>query len=96
MFNKRTPLAQTQSEFEQQAVDFLQDNGIDVAPGTLALFAAAIQHGDQAEDTFEPKKVAKAIRKAIATRLAFYLIHPEKKPKEEPVAAGDTANELKD
>ena len=94
--SKKVLLAQTQLALEQQAVDFLLDNNIEVTPDTLALFGAAIQQGDQAEDSFNPEQVAKAIRKARASRFAFYLIHPDRKPKDEPVATGEHANEIED
>lgn len=96
LFRKRVPLAQTLTGLEQQAAEFLLDNNIPISPDTIALFGAAIQQGDQGLDTFEPKKVARAIRKAVATRHAFYLIHPDKKPKPEEPAAGEHANELKE
>lgn len=93
---RKTKLAQNQSDFDAQAKAFLTASNIEVTPDTLALFAAAIQQSDQGEDSFEPKSTAKRIRKAIATRLAYYLIHPDKRPKEGVVAAGEYANETKD
>lgn len=97
MFRKtQVKLAQTQPEFDAQATAFLEENDIEVSADTLALFGAAIQHSDQSVDTFVPSEVAAKIRKAIASRLAFYLIHPDKRPKpaEETLAAGEHANEL--
>ena len=96
---RRIKLAQNQNDFDAQARSFLESSGIEVTEFTLSLFAASVQHGPQDEDDFEPKATAKRIRKAIASQLAYYLIHPEKRPAvktAEPIAAGDHADETKD
>lgn len=93
---KRIKLAQSMPEFEEQALNFLQDNGFPVDPDHLAMYGAFVSHSDQMEDSIDPVELAKAIRKSRANQLAFYLIHPDKKPKEETkaaVAANEHADE---
>jgi hypothetical protein len=96
---KRLPLPQTQSDMDQLAVDFLQDNGFEVTPDMLAMFGSFISHSDQMEDTYNPILLRKMIRKQIANGLAFYLVKPERRPeakKVEEAAAPVTTSELAD
>src|ERR1700687_1093365 len=76
-------LAQTQEEFDAQADAFLAENGFPLDADHRALFGSFIQHSDDSEDSFDPTLMRKRIRKAIATRLAFYLIKPDQRPKPE-------------
>lgn len=83
MFKKRVKLAQSMGDFEAQAVDFLQDNGFPITPEFLKLYGTLIQHSSENDDTFSPSELAKKIRKLRANEFAFYLVHPERKPKDD-------------
>jgi hypothetical protein len=84
---KTITLAQTQEAFDAQVDEFLVSEGFEVNQENRAMFAAAIQHSDSNEDSFNPKAIGKMMRKAVATRLAFYVIHPSKRP--QPVAPSE-------
>lgn len=89
MFRAKTiTLAQTQEAFDAQVDAFLVSEGFELTQENRAMFAAAIQHSDSNEDSFDPKAIGKMMRKAVATRLAFYVIHPKHRPTE--VAPSDT------
>lgn len=84
---KRIALPQTQVDMDQLAVDFLQENNFPITPDMLALFGSFVAHSDSTEDTFDPKQVAKMIRKQIANGLVFYLVHPQKRPEAQSTSA---------
>lgn len=82
MLKKRVKLAQSYEEMRDQAISLFEKHGMMSSEQNLALFGAYIQHsvpGNQ--DWYDPTDAIASIRKAHATRAAFYLIHPEKLPK---------------
>lgn len=92
MFNrksKRVSLPQTQAEFDALAVSFLDEQGFPVNESYQAFFAAHVQSLPNDEDTFDPEKMAKAMRRARVNELAFFLIHPHKRPKIEDTSKAD-------
>ena len=93
---KRQPLPQTQADMDQLAVDFLQEQGFPVTNDMMALFGSFLAHSDPEEDTFDPKQVAKRMRKQIASSLTFYLVHPERRPKVEDPKDSVLTSELPD
>lgn len=86
MFQLRTKLANSQEGFEAQVESFLKKYKFPLTDEYRKLFAASIQLSDQSEDSFDGKAIAKAIRKAKVSEYAFYVIHPEKRPKPEEAA----------
>lgn len=74
----------SQEEFDAQAVTFLETNGFPLTEEYKGLFAMFIQHSADDDDTFDPDRIARCIRKAKAKEYAYYLIHPEKRAKPEP------------
>lgn len=81
--NKQIKLAQTLEGLHLQAEQFLEDAGFGVTDNNKKLFAAFIQHYPQDQDTIDPDLVARMMRKAKANELAFYMMHPDKAPKED-------------
>lgn len=81
--SKRPKLAQTQEAFDAQCDKFLTDNGIVPTEELRALYGTFIQHSSETDDRLDEKVMLRRLRKAQAMRLAFYLIHPSKRPKEE-------------
>ena|SRR5271165_6561735 len=75
------PLAQTQPEFEDQAVNFLLANGFEVTPDTLRQVGEYISHLPGDQDTFDPQDMAVHIRRRTAQKFAYYMVNPEKDPK---------------
>lgn len=93
---KRIKFAQDQASFDAQAREFLETNGFPVDGAHEKLFGAFVQHSDEREDSFDPVSLAKAMRKQKANELAFYLMYPEKRPKEEVVATSEANSNLQD
>lgn len=81
--NKPIKLAQTLEGLHIQAEDFLESNGFPVTDANKKLFAAFIQHCPQDQDSVDPGLVARMMRKAKANELAFYIMHPDKAPKDD-------------
>lgn len=81
LLRRKVKLAQTQETFDEQVDMFLAREGFELTQDNRAMFASAIQHSDSADDTFDPKYIACQMRKAVAQRLAFYVIYPSKRPK---------------
>lgn len=86
LFPRKLKLAQTQQAFDTQADEFLLANGFKADDSYRALYASMVQHLPEDADEFTPSFVAKRMRKQIASELAFYLIHPERRPKPEVLA----------
>lgn len=80
MLFRRVKLPQTQEAFDKLTDDVLLSQGFDLTPEYRKLFAAFIQHAPEHDDTFDPKIIAKKIRKQKANELAFYVMYPEKRP----------------
>lgn len=80
---RRRKLAQTQDEFDAQADAFLAENGFPVDDTYRKVYGSIIQMSPSWEDTFDPKQVAKMIRNRVAKELAFYLMQPGRREKEE-------------
>lgn len=81
--NKTIKLAQTLSGLHLQAEQFLEEAGFDVTDDNKKLFAAFVQHCPPDQDSIDPDLVARMMRKAKANELAFYIMHPDKAPKED-------------
>lgn len=78
---KLIPLAQTQLEFENQATDFLLENGFEVTVDTLRQVGEYISHLPGDRDTFNPRDMAIHIRRRTAQKWAYFLVNPEKDPR---------------
>lgn len=94
---KLVRIAQTLNELHLQAEEFLENEGFPITDDNKKLFAAFIQHYPQDQDTFDPHLLARMMRKAKANELAFYIMHPDKAPKEDvdgPEAISKTATEV--
>lgn len=85
--SKRLPLEQTQAGIDKQCDDFLAKYGFPLDDEFRAMFGQLIQHLPDSEDDYDPELMARRIRKAVATRFAFYLIQPQRRPKEKEVEA---------
>lgn len=95
MFQRKVKLAQTAEGFEKQAETFLSRNGFPIDGAHKKLFAAFIQHLPEDNDFFNPERLARVMRKAKANELAFYLMHPERRPvqADEETSEQDAAKE---
>jgi hypothetical protein len=82
MLSRKVKLAQSQSEFDAQISAFLVENGFPDAPAYQRAAASMIQMLPDQQDFFYPKKLAAQMRRAKANELAFYLIYPDKRPKD--------------
>ena len=87
LLKRKVKLATTQEAFDKQADEFLKKYGFEATEETRAMFGALVQHSDDKEDWFDPELAARQIRKAFATRCAFYLIYPDKRPKKEEASS---------
>lgn len=93
------PLAQTQKDFENQAVDFLLEYGFDVTPDTLRQVGEYISHLPGDRDTVDLEDMAVHIRRRTAQKWAFFLVNPANKdnPKNAPEEVlPETHDETKD
>lgn len=70
----RVKFALTTDGIRDQAIELLTENNIPVNDQSLGLFAAAVQHSDPSDDTYEPGELAAKIRKSLATYAAWPLI----------------------
>ena len=80
LLKRRVKLAQTQEELDVQIDGFLESNQFPLTQEYRHLAGVFIQHLGDTEDSFDPVDLAKRIRAARAKQLAFYVIHPEKRP----------------
>ena len=90
MFKKLVKLAQTQEEFDAQASKYLLKEGFEDTQEYHQLYGAFLQHMDATTDSFDPKAMARMIRKQRANQFAFYLMYPDKRPKPTEKTVNDT------
>lgn len=83
MFKHKVKLAETQEAFEAQAEWFLSKHGLPTDQETKGMYASFVQCSDQNSNYIDSKLVASQVRKQLANKFAFYMMHPDKKPKNE-------------
>ena len=71
-------LAQSQEEFNKQAVDFLAESGFPVTEEFKRLYATLVQHLPETNDFFLKEDMARAIRRIRANEFAYHLMRPER------------------
>lgn len=82
MLQRKVKLPQSQAEFDLLIEAFLVSNGFPNNRAYQNAVASMIQHLPNDQDYFYPKTMAAQMRRAKAGELAFYLIYPDKRPKE--------------
>lgn len=82
IWSRKEKLATSYEELKAQAEVFLVNNGFPLDDLHIRLFAQHVQAIPQEYDFFEPKRVAMSMRKAKANEAAFYVLYPERLPKE--------------
>lgn len=84
-------LAQSFSEFEKQAEEFLTSSGFPNTKEFKQLYATLVQHLPETNDFFIKEDMARAIRRVRANEFAFYLMNPNRIPQPEEASNGQEA-----
>lgn len=90
---KLVKLPQTQVEFDALSISFLEEHGFPLSEEYQAFFGAHIQSLPGDDDEFDGVALAKRMRRSRVNELAYYLIHPEKRPKPEETQQDEAVQE---
>ena len=94
MFSRRIKLPQTLDGLESAIKKFLVDNKLPVNQAYIGMTASFIQQSADGEDSFDPKALAKRIRRQVANEAAYYIIYPHKREEYEKARAESDAKKL--